>query len=86
MTTYAGIKDGIVRQTFTPLPEWGGLDPATLFHSDLFDEWVSLDGVDPKPESGWTYDGGAFAPPPAVEDADARRTWAIRVGLLREPT
>lgn len=63
MTTFAEIKDGLVVQTFQPLPEWSHLSPADLFARDLFDEWVPIDGLDPPPASGWGYADGTFTPP-----------------------
>jgi hypothetical protein len=70
MTTYAGIKGGWVIETFTPLPGWEHLDPADLFSRALFDEWVKIDGLDPRPAYGWKYAGGTFTPP-TQEDVGA---------------
>jgi hypothetical protein len=79
MTTYAGIREGWVTQTFTPLPEWEHLDPADLFARDLFDEWVKIDGFDPRPAYGWKYRDGAFTPPNGFEDVAALRAMLARL-------
>lgn len=79
--TYAGIKNGVVVQLFTPEGSMEDIPPSRLFHPSLFDEWVNVDAVKPQPESGWTYDGKTFAPPPPVEDLEARLAWARKRGF-----
>jgi hypothetical protein len=84
MTTYAGIRDGWVTQTFTPLPEWEHLDPADLFARDLFDAWVPIDGLDPQPAYGWKYADGTFTPPEPLVDAGNMRA-AMLARYARPP-
>lgn len=74
MTTYAGICAGWVVEIFTPLPDWGHIPVAQLFAPGLFDEWVSIDGLDPKPAYGWAYAGGTFTPPAGDEDSGRMRS------------
>lgn len=63
MTTFAGIKNGYVRQLFTPEGAMGTIPPAQLFAPGMADEWVSTDGLDPQPQCHWQYQGGKFSPP-----------------------
>jgi hypothetical protein len=82
MTTYAGIKQGWVIQTFTPLPEWERIAPADIFARELFDAWVPIDGLNPQPASGWKYADGAFTPP---TEADAGAMRDTMVALRNQP-
>ena len=79
MTTYVGIRSGWVIETFTPLPEWEHLDPADIFARELFDAWVKIDGLDPRPSYGWKYDGTAFAPPTPEDHGVRRRALIARL-------
>lgn len=36
-----------------------------LADAPMGSEWVTLEGVSPEPGIGWTFDQGAFTPPPA---------------------
>lgn len=63
MTTYAGVKDGFVRELFTPLPDWSHIPVDQLFAPGYVDEWVPVDGLDQRPASNWRYADGTFAPP-----------------------
>lgn len=73
MTTYAGVVDGWVTQTFTPLPEWSRIPVDHLFAPGVVDQWVPIDGIKPPPAYGWKYAAGAFSPPTGTEDAAALR-------------
>ena len=78
--TYAGIKNGIVVRIFTPIAEMEEYEPGELFAPDLTDEWVKIDGLNPQPQSGWTYDGTTFAEPPPIESGEPRLEWARKLG------
>lgn len=73
MTTYAGVKAGWVIEVFTPLPEWEGIPVEQMFAAPLFDAWVPIDSLDPRPAYGWKYDGSTFTAPAGDEDAGALR-------------
>lgn len=32
--------------------------------------WYALEGLDPMPWIGWSYDGGTWSPPPEAEPPD----------------
>jgi hypothetical protein len=85
MTTYARVKSGFVIHTFTPLPEWEHLDPADLFHPDLTDEWVVIDGMDPPPAYGWSYADGTFTPPDSSPEGLAPVARAMRRMTPKKP-
>jgi len=83
MTTYAGIQSGWVVELFTPLPEWEAIPVEDIFAKDLFDAWVPIDGLDPKPAFGWSYTNGVFSPPAGEADAGRMRSALLaRFGLL----
>jgi hypothetical protein len=78
MTTYAAVKNGFVREVFTPLPEWSHIPIEQLFTPDVADEWVPIDGLDPPPACHWRYRDGAFTPPTQDDFAEIARMNGLR--------
>lgn len=56
---YARIYEGVVDEFFAT-----DGDMATMFHPSLI--WVPIDGVSPKPDIGWLYNGSTFSAPPVT--------------------
>lgn len=80
MGTYLRIEDGVAVEKF----EFDG-DISQAFHASLV--FVSIDGLDPAPDVGWSYDGTTFTAPveaaPTVDDLKsyaAARRFVVETG------
>lgn len=73
MAVYARVDGGVVQEIIQPLFKDDGTEwpIEERYTPDFVAQMVDITGLDPQPQSGWTYTNGVFAPYVAPPPTDA---------------